>query len=147
MQRLIQKLPRLAVVILLVIGTVLPVATSTHAWADAACVPDAVSGTANNTCLVGDKAGDKKADRSCADINNCDLIKRFIVPFVNFLVAFFGLVLVISIVIGGIQLGTSAGDPQKAAAGKARIRNAVIALAAFVLLYGALNFLIPGGLI
>jgi len=83
----------------------------------------------------------------CADVNNCDIIKEYIQPFINFLAALVGVAVVISIVIGGIQYGSSAGDPSKVTAAKNRIRNAIIALVTFLFLYTLLNFLIPGGLV
>jgi hypothetical protein len=84
---------------------------------------------------------------NCRDTSKCDLISKYINPFINFLAALVGVVVVISIVIGGIQYGSSAGDSQKVMAAKSRIRNAIIALLAFIFLYAALNFLIPGGLL
>jgi hypothetical protein len=84
---------------------------------------------------------------NCADVNTCDLVTKFIKPFVNFLIALVGIAVVISIIIGGIQYGSSAGDPQKVTAAKNRIRNAVVALVTFLFLYALLNFLIPGGLV
>lgn len=84
---------------------------------------------------------------NCQDINKCDLIKNYLNPFINLLSALIGVIVVVSVAIGGIQYTTSAGDPQKAAAARARIRNAVIALVTFIFLYSLLNFLIPGGLV
>ena len=90
---------------------------------------------------------DKAINGDCSSLNQCDLIVKYIQPFINLMAAFVGVAIVISVVVGGIQYGSSAGDPQKASAAKARIRNAIIALVAFVLLYAGLNFLIPGGLV
>jgi hypothetical protein len=84
---------------------------------------------------------------NCSDVSNCDLISKYINPFINFLAALVGVAVVISIVIGGIQYGSSAGDPQKVSAAKNRIRNAIVALLTFLFLYALLNFLIPGGLL
>ena len=84
---------------------------------------------------------------SCTSISKCDLITQYVNPMINFLSALVGVAVVISIVIGGIQYSSSAGDPSKASAAKARIRNAIIALIVFVLLYAMINFLIPGGLV
>lgn len=84
---------------------------------------------------------------NCASVNNCDLIQKYINPFINFLAALVGVAVVISIIIGGIQYGSSAGDPAKVSAAKNRVRNAIIALLTFLFLYALLNFLIPGGLL
>ncbi len=82
-----------------------------------------------------------------ASTSQCDLISQYIQPLVNLLAALVGVAVVISIIIGGIQYGSSAGDPQKVSAAKNRIRNAIIALITFIFLYALLNFLIPGGLV
>lgn len=84
---------------------------------------------------------------NCASVSKCDLITKYINPFIKFISALFGLIVVISIIIGGIQYGSSAGDPQKAAAARNRIRNAIIALVTYIFLLSLLNFLIPGGLV
>jgi hypothetical protein len=82
----------------------------------------------------------------CTNLSSCDLITEYLDPLIKLLTALVGVVVVISIIIGGIQYSSSGGDPSKAGAAKERIRNAIIALVAFILLYGTLNFLIPGGL-
>lgn len=80
------------------------------------------------------------------NLSNCQLVTDYIDPFINLLVALVGIAVVASIIVGGIQYSSSAGDPGKASAAKRRIRDALIALLAFALLYTLLNFLIPGGL-
>lgn len=82
----------------------------------------------------------------CQVANKCTLIGKYVNPLINVLAALVGVAVVISIVIGGIQYASSAGDPQAASAAKNRIRNALIALVTFIFLYGLINFLIPGGL-
>lgn len=97
-----------------------------------------------------DKAitGGNCADTATGQVtSNCDLVKKFIQPFIDFLSAFVGVAVVISIIIGGIQYGSSAGDPQKVTMAKNRIRNSIIALVTFIFLLSLLNFLIPGGLL
>jgi hypothetical protein len=77
--------------------------------------------------------------------DNCPLISKYVNPAIAVLSALVGIVAVIAIVVGGIQVTTSAGDPQKSAAGKNHIRNAVIGVAAYVFLYAFLQWIIPGG--
>jgi len=84
---------------------------------------------------------------NCTNIGHCDLISKYLNPLINFGAALFGVAIVSSLTIGGIQYGGSGGDPQKVSAAKDRIRNAIIALLAFIFLYAMLNFLIPGGLV
>jgi len=93
-----------------------------------------------------DSADPALSSGNCSTVSRCDLIAKYVNPFVNLLAALVGVAVVISIVVAGIQYGSSAGDAQKVAAAKARIRNAVIALVTFVFLYSLLNFLVPGGL-
>jgi hypothetical protein len=56
-----------------------------------------------------------------------------------------GIIVVISLIMGGIEYSTSEGDPQKSAKAKRRITNTLIALIAFFFLYAFLQFLIPNG--
>lgn len=85
-------------------------------------------------------------DCTSTTVSGCALIRNYIKPFINFLVALVAIAVVISIIIGGVQYSQSAGDPAKVSAAKNRIRNAIIALVTFLFLYAMLNFLLPGGL-
>ena len=78
---------------------------------------------------------------------NCDLIQKYINPLIATLSAAVGVVVTISIVYGGIQYASSAGDPQKSAAAKSRITNSIFVLIAFFLLFAFLSWLLPGGLL
>jgi hypothetical protein len=78
--------------------------------------------------------------------DKCDFIGRYINPAITAFTAAFGIVVVISLILGGIQYSSSAGDPQKVSQAKRRIFNTVVALVAYFFLYGFLQFLIPGGL-
>lgn len=82
------------------------------------------------------------SSNECVD---CSLLEKYGVPLLNFLGAIVGLVVTISIVVGGIQYSSSTDDPKKLAAAKERIRNAVIALVAFLFLFALLQWLVPGG--
>ena len=77
--------------------------------------------------------------------SNCDLIATYVNPIINLLSVIFGLIAVASIIMGGIQYSASEGDPQKASKAKDRIANTIFAIFAYALLYGFLQFLIPGG--
>lgn len=81
------------------------------------------------------------------DLSKCDLFTKFINPAVNFAAGLVGVAVAIGIIVGGIQYSSSAGDPQKAAAAKGHIQNALIALVIFFVLYALLSWLIPGGLL
>jgi uncharacterized membrane protein len=57
----------------------------------------------------------------------------------------FGLIAVISVIIGGIQFSASGGDPQRVAVARQRISKTVLAIFAYAFLYAFLQFIIPGG--
>jgi hypothetical protein len=56
-----------------------------------------------------------------------------------------GLVIIGSIIVGGIQYTMSAGDPQAAAKAIGRIRATIIALGLYIFAYPLLNYVIPSG--
>lgn len=96
---------------------------------------------ANGTCT--DPAANP--DTNCTK-GSCDLIQKYVNPFINLLSISFGLLAVISLILGGIQYSTSEGDPQKVSKAKSRIINTIVAIVAYFFLYAFLQFLIPGGL-
>jgi hypothetical protein len=79
------------------------------------------------------------------DATTC-FMGKYINPTINFLAAAVGLVVLISVIAGGIQYSTSDGDSGKAAAAKQRILNSLGALAAFVFLYAFMQWIVPGGI-
>ncbi|GAC1392787.1 MAG: hypothetical protein NVSMB46_09530 [Candidatus Saccharimonadales bacterium] len=97
--------------------------------------------TTNDASLSG------KCSADYTSSENCGIIKRYLDPIIVFLSSFFGILITIIIIVGGIQYSSAGGDPQKVANAKKRIYNAIFALIAFLLLFGVLNFVIPGGLI
>ena len=58
-----------------------------------------------------------------------------------------GLVVAGMIIVAGIQYMTSQGNPQRTAAAKQRLLNAIIGLVMFIFSTAILNFLVPGGLL
>lgn len=73
------------------------------------------------------------------------LTNRYLNPAIRFLAGIVGIVVTISIVIGGIEYASSGDDPQKVSKARNRIMNAIIALVAFLFLYAMFEWLIPGG--
>lgn len=71
---------------------------------------------------------------------------KYINPTVNLLAIGFGIIVTASVVAGGIQIGSSAGDSGKFAKGRSRIINSLLALGGFVFLYAFLQWVIPGGI-
>jgi hypothetical protein len=78
--------------------------------------------------------------------NNCDFVGKYVNPAINLLSIAFGLIAVISIIMGGIQYTVSGGDPQKVTSAKQRIAKTIVAVLAYFVLYAFLQFLVPGGL-
>jgi hypothetical protein len=133
--------PLLLVVTLLLgfVGTV----GGTVAYGDPAPTNCGV-GIDNAVCKTTTVDGASKSQANC-NTKSCDIVGKYINPFITFLTALVGVAVTISIIIGGIQYGSSAGDPQKTSAAKNRIRNSIIALFAFMFLYTFLQFIVPGG--
>lgn len=85
------------------------------------------------------------ASANCNGVS-CGIIANYINPAITLLTVLVGLAIVIGIIIGGLQIMTSAGDPQLNAKGKEHIRNALIAAVSYVLIFALLQWLIPGGI-
>ena len=117
--------------------------TNCNPTSQALC-PYCSTATTTTGCIPPDT--DSAASCNSSDGGQCDLIDTYVNPIIEVLGAIFGVIAVISIILGGIQFSASSGDPQKAAAAKQRIINTVIAIVAFLFLYAFLQFLIPGGI-
>ena len=66
---------------------------------------------------------------------------------IHFLSLGVGLVVVGSVIVGGIQYSASRGDPQATAQAINRIRSALVALLIFIFAYAFLNYLLPNFLL
>lgn len=110
-----------------------------------ACGSYADGSDSKDTCQSawGAAAGEDPAVYCNAD--KCDFVAKYVNPAIKLFSLSFGLIAVISIILGGINYSTSEGDPQKAASAKSRITNTIIAIFAYLFLYAFLQFLIPGG--
>lgn len=64
---------------------------------------------------------------------------------VNILSALVGVVVTAVIVLGGVQYAMAGDSPDAVSKAKQRITNGLIALAAFLLIYGFLQWIVPGG--
>lgn len=83
-------------------------------------------------------------DWQCGGASNG--ILALVATFLNWLAVGVAAVVLIGIVYGAIIYATAAGDESKAKHGIEIIRNAVIALILYALMWSFLQFLIPGGL-
>ena len=135
MKRFIQHVRLFTAATALLAALVVPLAASTPAFACA--LPDGTEG-------VYQSDGKTCCPKGTTDDTSC-LFAKYINPAVQLLSALVGVAVVSSIIYGGIEYIMSEGDPQKSAAGKEHITNGLIGLAAFILLYSFLQFIIPGG--
>lgn len=101
-------------------------------------------GTKVVTCLQ-DAAEPSTDKNACTGYNNCDLIQLYLNPLIDLLSAAFGLIAVISLIMGGIEYSSSEGDPQKSSKAKNRIAKTIVAIVAYFFLYAFLQFIVPGG--
>jgi hypothetical protein len=77
--------------------------------------------------------------------NKGNPITDMLFAVIRFLSNGVGIVIIGSIIYGGIQYSTSGGDPQKAAAAMGRIRATLIALGIYIFSYPLLNYVLPSG--
>jgi hypothetical protein len=73
-------------------------------------------------------------------------ITSYVNPFIKVLAGLVAVFVALSIIIAGIQYSAAADDSSKVSAAKDRIRNALIALLAYLFLLTFVKYLLPGGL-
>lgn len=95
------------------------------------------------TCGSGDAAFKTQIDFGCRGEGNP--IMDLAYSILRFLSVGVGLVLIGSMIYAGIMYTTSGGSPEQTTAAKNRIRDAVIALAFYLLIFAMIQFLVPGG--
>lgn len=57
-----------------------------------------------------------------------------------------GIGIIIMVIVAGIQYSAAQGNPQATAAAIAKVRNAIIGLAVYLLIFSLLQWLVPGGI-
>jgi hypothetical protein len=78
-------------------------------------------------------------------VDSCDILPVIIQIF-NWIAIGVSIIVVIMIIIGAIQYMTAGGSQENAKKGIEMIRNALIALVLYMIMWAFLNFLVPGGL-
>ena len=99
--------------------------------------------TINDVCGDGDDAVGLSIKVGCKGKGNP--ITDMVFAIIRILSDGVGLVVIASIIVGGIQYTGSRGDPQSTAMAVNRIRSSVFALIIFIFGYAILNFIIPAG--
>ena len=108
-----------------------------------AIIPTQTATAADDTICDNDHVPDAtKASLGCPDAGTADELPSVITNIVNGILAVLGIVAVVFILVGGISLMTSAGDPGKIKKAKDTILYALIGLIICVLSYAIVNFVI-----
>jgi hypothetical protein len=114
--------------------------------------PVDLNGASNNgaaqigeyTCGSGDSVVRTSINIGCTGQGNPAVDLLFAV--LRFMVAGVGVVVIASVIVGGIQYSTSQGEPQKQAAARGRVVNALLALLLYLFIFAILQWLVPGGI-
>ena len=119
--------------------------TTSTATTDA-CHPDTTTGAV---------ALSKAQETSCtncdnnSDLNNClanNVIVKDLQIFVNFLSAAAALVIIGSLIVGGIQYSLAGDSSDAVGKAKKRLTAAALALGVFLFIFPLVQWLIPGGI-
>jgi hypothetical protein len=103
-------------------------------------------GTTSTSVTQSDPNCNNSSD---AGINKClknNQIVKDLNDIVDFLSAGVGIVVIATIIVGGIQYSLAGDNATATGAAKQRITNGLIALATFIFAFALLQWLIPGGL-
>lgn len=112
-----------------------------------------IDGSANNgqyTCGNGDKAVKLSFNIGCRGASNTEPVtplEDMLFAFLRFISAGVGLVVVGSVIVGGIQYTASQGNPQQMQAAIKRIQASVGALLLYAFAYAFINWIVPGGIL
>ncbi len=137
--------------LVIMIAFLMPLSVTTvHAQDDAPAPTTCTGGSGDSENCVPRLKPSETYGTSCGDIKNasedCEIIKMAN-SVIRFLSAIIGVVVTIMIIVGGIQYATAGGDPNKVAGAKNVIRNAIIAIIAYVFLFAFLDWVVPGGIV
>lgn len=125
----------------------------------AACPTGQAATNAGTCCPFDQLVIDAAGDRSCPSPSGPDcqhsgkqngvqcIFSQYLSPLVALLSASVGIVVTATIIYGAVEVTSSGGDPQRLTSGKNHIRNALIGLASYLVLFAFLQFIIPGGLL
>ncbi|MCL2037524.1 pilin [Candidatus Saccharibacteria bacterium] len=97
--------------------------------------------TGNRNCGV-----DTFFDWGC-DSGNPEQITPLLITIVNWMAIGVSIAVLGGIIYGAILYTTSGGNPEQSKKGLDTIRNSVIGLVLYFIMWAALNFLVPGGIL
>lgn len=78
--------------------------------------------------------------------DNCGILS-IVVAAIRILSGVVGVVVVVMIALGGIQYALARDNPQAVAAAKSKIVNAILALVFYLMMFGFLQWIVPGGVL
>jgi hypothetical protein len=99
--------------------------------------------TSINFGCYGNSCTNSSGPGYCASYHNG--IEDLIFAVIRFLSDGVGLIIIVSVIIGGIQYILSRGDPNATAKAVNRLVSTVVALIIFIFAYAILNYVIPAG--
>lgn len=110
---------------------------------------DLVDKDAQDNCRYPDElqSTPDSAAKTCEGGDCSGLITKYVNPAIKVLTGLIGVIVTISLIVGGIQYSAAGGDPGKVSTAKKRIYNTLIALVAYLFMLAFLQWLIPGGII
>lgn len=100
--------------------------------------------TGNGTCGGSGDQVTTTINFGCSQTGNPAIDLMFAI--LRFMVAGVGVVVIASVIVGGIQYITAQGEPQKQAAARGRVVNALLALLFYLFIFAILQWLVPGGI-
>lgn len=98
-----------------------------------------------STSGITPKKDDCRGDSATLNADNCGIIK-FVIVITNIMGGLAGLVIVGTMIAGGIRYSSAGADPSKVQAAKQMIINAILALLLLIFGFSILQWLVPGGL-
>ena len=129
----------------------LPAATALPAYAQCTDNSPQCGGPSGNNTQQGpcDDTTGSNGSVSQSKVNNCvnnSQIVKDLQNIVDFLSAGVGIIVIGVIILGGIQYSMAGDNASAITAARQRILNGLIALLAFIFLFGFVQWLIPGGI-
>lgn len=92
--------------------------------------------------------GDGFIETECVESNNyssCGIIQT-VYKMINFFSVGVGIIVVMSVILGGVQYITAGNNPQVVSKAKGRVYNAILALVIYIVMFSFIQWLVPGGL-
>jgi hypothetical protein len=140
------------------------VQTGCGTGADDTCYPDGnpdgtlpTTDASNPTAFKGNCGKDgggvkvsitvNKGDDGCVGGNGTNPIYAYLKSIIRFMSGLFGIIAVLMVIMSGFQYMTSAGNPEAVKNAKKRLGNVILSIILFSMMFGILQYIIPGGVL